>query len=248
MRWAIFILAAGLFAGQSVFSSSLQVGASYEEVIRTLGKPDGELDAGSRKILAYGKAQIKLKDGKVTSISPELTTLLAERDSDQESVEAKRAAGLVNYKGKWMRPSEQRDLVIREQGEKASKAASAAASNGGWLTNYDQALALAKKEKKKVLLNFTGSDWCGWCVRLDEEVFSKKQFVDYAREHYVLVKLDFPRRSKLPADLKKQNDRLAKKYKVRGFPTVVVLNSNGKKHTTGGYVAGGPKAFLRSIK
>ena len=247
MRSLLRISLLGLCALQLAAAAAPTIGASYEEVIAALGKPDGELDAGSRKILTYGKAQIKLKDSKVSSISPELEGLLAERDADQASVEAKRKAGLVNYKGKWMRPSERDAFIAHEQKQQATRVASSQATTD-WITDYDQALAVAKAQNKKVLLNFTGSDWCGWCIKLDKEVFSQKQFLNYAKDNYILVKLDFPRRTQLPANLKRQNDALAKKYKVRGFPTVVVLNSNGKTHKTGGYVRGGPKAFIRSLQ
>ncbi len=247
MRTLLRILILSFCALQFATAATPSIGASYEEVLAALGKPDGELEAGSRKILTYGKAQIKLKDGKVSSISPGLETLLAERDADQASVEAKRNAGLVNYKGKWMRPSE-RDAFIAHQKKQQARQAALTQAPTGWITDYDLALAMAKAQNKQVLLNFTGSDWCGWCIKLDKEVFSQKQFLEYAEDHYILVKLDFPRRSALPDYLKRQNEALAIKYKVRGFPTIVVLNSNGKKHKTGGYVRGGPATFIRSLQ
>ncbi|MGZ0656103.1 thioredoxin family protein [Coraliomargarita sp. W4R53] len=225
----------------------LTLGASYDEVINTLGKPDGELNAGSRQILTYGQAQIKLKDGKVSSISPQLTQLLAAREADQDSVEAKRSAGLVNYKGKWMRPSERDAFIAHEKKQQAAQAALTQVQPH-WITDYDQALAMAKAQNKQILLNFTGSDWCGWCIKLDKEVFSQQSFLNYAKDHYVLVKLDFPKRSQLPAYLKTQNTKLAEKFKIRGFPTIVVLNSNGKKYKTSGYVRGGPQALINSIR
>ena len=161
-------------AAQSVaFAIPINSGASYEQVITALGKPDGEIEAGSRKILTYGKAQIKLQNGKIISISPELDKLLVERDADKKSVEAKRAAGLIDYRGKWMYPSERDALVASENKQKASLAVHSQPQSG-WITDYDQALATAKAQNKKVFLNFTGSDWCGWCIKLDKEVFSQK--------------------------------------------------------------------------
>lgn len=230
-----------------IHAKPLSVGASYAEVVAALGEPDGDLNAGSRQILTYGKAQIKLKHGKVSSISPDLEKLLAERDANQDSIKAKRAAGLINHEGKWMRRSERDAIVVRENKEKAAQVTTVQAQ-AGWIANYDRALDIAKAQNKKILLNFTGSDWCGWCIKLDKEVFSQAKFLNYAKDNYVLVKLDFPKRSQLPAGLKQQNERLAKKFNVRGFPTVVVLNSNGKKYSTGGYVRGGPSAFIASIQ
>ena len=80
----------------------------------------------------------------------------------------------------------------------AAVTSSVAMAAAGWDDNYEKALEKAKTEKKMVLLDFTGSDWCGWCMKLDKEVFSKKEFKDYAKENLVLVELDFPRGNARP--------------------------------------------------
>lgn len=98
----------------------------------------------------------------------------------------------------------------------------------GWETDVDAALALAKKEKKAVMLEFTGSDWCPPCIMMGKEVFSKEEFVKAASEKYVLVHLDFPKGDKALAE---KNQPLLEKYKVDGFPTVVLLNSEGVEFT-----------------
>ena len=77
-----------------------------------------------------------------------------------------------------------------------------------WLTDLPKAQAQAKEEKKMVLLDFTGSDWCGWCIKLHNEVFSKPEFAEYARKNLVLVEVDFPRKKKLGAEQKKANEAL----------------------------------------
>lgn len=97
----------------------------------------------------------------------------------------------------------------------------------GWVTDVDAALAQAKKEKKSVLLEFTGSDWCPPCIMMHKKVFSKKAFVDAASKDFILVHLDFPKGD--PA-LKEKNEPFAKQYKIEGFPTVVLLNSEGKEY------------------
>ena len=74
----------------------------------------------------------------------------------------------------------------------AAVTSSAAFAAAGWEDNYEKAMAKAKAEKKMVLLDFTGSDWCGWCIKLDKEVFSKKEFKDYAKENLVLVEGGVP--------------------------------------------------------
>lgn len=94
----------------------------------------------------------------------------------------------------------------------------------GWETDVDAALALAKKENKAVMLEFTGSDWCPPCIKMGKEVFSKEEFVKEASKKYILVHLDFPKGDKELAD---KNKPLLEKYKVSGFPTVVLLDSEG---------------------
>jgi len=96
----------------------------------------------------------------------------------------------------------------------------------GWLTDVDEAIALAKKENKAVMLEFTGSDWCPPCMMMKREVFSKEEFMKGASEKFVLVHLDFPRGN---AELREKNQPLAEKYKIEGYPTIVLLDSNGKE-------------------
>jgi thioredoxin-related protein len=124
----------------------------------------------------------------------------------------------------------------------------ASAAKDGWLDNLDAAKAQAKKENKKILLDFTGSDWCGWCKKLDAEVFSTQEFKDYAAKKLVLVEVDFPRGFKLPAATQKQNEELQAKYKIEGYPTVIVLSASGTKSGQLGYVEGGPKAFISALE
>jgi thioredoxin-related protein len=117
-----------------------------------------------------------------------------------------------------------------------------------WLTDYNTAKAQAKTDNKLVLLDFTGSDWCGWCKRLNAEVFSKPQFQEYAAKNLVLVELDFPRHKQQSEAVKKQNGELASQYQIEGFPTVIVLNAAGKKVGELGYMQGGPEAFIAALE
>ena len=98
-----------------------------------------------------------------------------------------------------------------------------------WLTDLPKAQAQAKKENKLVMLDFTGSDWCGWCIKLNRDVFSKPEFAKYAKENLVLVEVDFPRNKKQSAEQKKANADLQAKYKIDGYPTIIVLNGEGKQ-------------------
>ena len=114
--------------------------------------------------------------------------------------------------------------------------ASFAMAAAGWDDDYDKAIAKAKAEKKLVLLDFTGSDWCGWCIKLDKDVFSKKEFKDFAKDNLVLVEVDFPQAKKLAKKTEKQNEDLKNKFRVQGYPTLVMLDADGKEvHRIGGY-------------
>jgi len=94
------------------------------------------------------------------------------------------------------------------------------AKNEGWLVNLDEAYAEAQKTGKPIMANFTGSDWCGWCKRLDKSVFLQDGFSEWAEKNVVLLELDFPRRFKLPKEVADQNNGLQRAFKVRGFPAI----------------------------
>jgi protein disulfide-isomerase len=119
----------------------------------------------------------------------------------------------------------------------------------GWTTHFDDAMAKAKTDNKAVLLNFTGSDWCPYCIQMKHEVLDTGQFREYANENLELVEVDFPDAKPQSEQLKAQNKGLAKKYKVGGYPTFIVLNSDGKvlgKQV--GYLEGGPSAFIAKME
>ncbi len=124
----------------------------------------------------------------------------------------------------------------------------ASAAKEGWTENFEAAKAQAKKQNKKVVLDFTGSDWCPWCMRLDKEVFSKPEFKDYAAKHLVLVEVDFPEHARQSAATKKQNEALQNKYRVQAFPTIIVLSPSGAKLSESGYIDGGPKGFIKTVE
>ena len=122
------------------------------------------------------------------------------------------------------------------------------AADVNWMTDFTAAQKKAKDEKKLVLMDFTGSDWCGWCIKLNKEVFTTKEFADYAKDNLVMVEVDFPRRKQLSDDQKKANEKLQSKYGAEGFPTIVVLNSEGKQvWKQVGYMQGGPKAWIAKL-
>jgi protein disulfide-isomerase len=117
-----------------------------------------------------------------------------------------------------------------------------------WLTDLDEAKKVAMKENKKLLVDFTGSDWCGYCIKLHKEVFDTPEFEKFAKD-YVLVELDFPRRKEQPAAEKAKNQAAQKKYGVNGFPTVIIMNTSGKvlNRAEGYSPDSGPSAYLPQL-
>ncbi|MBN2450558.1 MAG: thioredoxin family protein [Lentisphaeria bacterium] len=122
------------------------------------------------------------------------------------------------------------------------------AESGSWLTDFEEATKVATEKSLPILVNFTGSDWCGWCKRLDAEVFSQKAFQDYAKENLVLFVADFPMRKKLSDATKAQNGQLNRKYGVKGYPTILLLDSQGKELARTGYKPGGAEAYVAHLK
>jgi thioredoxin-related protein len=117
----------------------------------------------------------------------------------------------------------------------------------GWLTDLDEGIKVAKAEKKAILVDFTGSDWCGWCIRLKKEVFDQKEFAAVTKD-FVLVELDYPQKKKQSAEEKAKNKALAEKFSIEGFPTVMLLDSNGEPFAQTGYQDGGPVKYLAHLK
>lgn len=107
---------------------------------------------------------------------------------------------------------------------------STSAADGKWTTDFNAAREQAKKENKAILMDFTGSDWCGYCKKLKKEVFNTEQFQEWADKNLVLVEVDFPTaKVKQPAELKKANKALEERFKIEGYPTLVFADSTGKE-------------------
>jgi protein disulfide-isomerase len=131
----------------------------------------------------------------------------------------------------------------------AALAWQAQAADSTWLTDLPTAQAQAKAQKKIVLMDFTGSDWCHWCVKFREEVLDTKEFQDYASTNVVAVEVDFPNKKEQSDDLKKANAALKDKYHISGFPTLLVLDEDGKEiGRQVGYEEGGPAAFIAKLE
>src|SRR2546421_8612005 len=122
------------------------------------------------------------------------------------------------------------------------------AQNVEWLADLEAAQQKAKADNKLVLLDFTGSDWCGWCIKLKREVFDTSDFAQFAAAKLVLVEVDFPRHKTMAHLHQQANARLAKAYHVTSYPTLVILNPNGQEIGRMSYVAGGPSRFIAELE
>ena len=117
-----------------------------------------------------------------------------------------------------------------------------------WSTDFEKAKKTAKEKNLLILADFSGSDWCGWCKKLEAEVFSKSEFLSFAKNNFVLVLVDFPNRKKLPANIAKQNNGLQNKYRVEGYPTVIIMDASGKELDRTGYQPGGPSNYVKYLQ
>ena len=117
-----------------------------------------------------------------------------------------------------------------------------------WYENIEEAMEVASDNDVPILVDFTGSDWCKWCFVLEDEVFSQKEFIDYANENLVLVLLDFPRSKKMSNEQKAYNRNLAEKYNIKGFPTILILDKNSEILGQTGYQRGGAVNYINHLK
>ena len=117
-----------------------------------------------------------------------------------------------------------------------------------WLENLEKAQEIAKEKGIPIFVDFTGSDWCGWCFKLRDDIFSQEEFIQYSKENLVLLKLDFPRNIKQSKETKAYNENLARKYGIKGFPTILLLNSKGDVIAQTGYQYGGAAKYVEHLQ
>lgn len=125
-----------------------------------------------------------------------------------------------------------------------------AEASGGrinWFTNYDEAVRVSRSAAKPMVLLFTGSDWCSWCKKLDQEVLRTPEFADGVGDKFIFVLLDFPLNTTAPANLTAQNKKLQKEFDIQGFPTLIILDHQQKKIGSSGYRPGGGKPYAQYL-
>jgi thioredoxin-related protein len=124
-----------------------------------------------------------------------------------------------------------------------------ASATDGWTSDWQAAKARSKAEGKPIVLYMTGSDWCGWCKKLEKEVISQPAFMDFAKQHFILMEADYPRKKEQPPELKKQNAALEKQYLAGGYPTIWVLDSEGNRLSKDlGELKGGVDGYIAKLK
>ena len=156
-------------------------------------------------------------------------------------IEQGRKAGLAKREAK----KKAMEKVAKEIPQKTDKTSTPA----GFTDNLDEALAKAKAEGKLVYACFSGSDWCYWCKKLEEEVLSDPLFVAGVMDDYVLVFIDSPQDKALLSDrAKAENEKLTKKYGIEGYPTALIFDSDGKKIGETGYREGGAAEYVKHLK
>ena len=114
-----------------------------------------------------------------------------------------------------------------------------------WVSDFEKAKQTAAKEGKDLLIDFTGSDWCGWCIKLRKEVFDLDAFKTAGPKNFVLVEIDFPQnKTKLTKETQEQNAKLQTQFGIQGFPSIVLADAQGRPYAQTGYQAGGPEKYL----
>lgn len=189
---------------------------------------------------AKGMANVKL-----SKLDPALQKHFGYNPKKASEVEQKQTAANTQYRIQAINQPSSRPPA--DEGT-AQPTSAGQASELSWGTDLPTALNQARSENKMVLIDFTGSDWCGWCIKFDHDVLSTDKFAGYAKSKLVLVKLDFPHHKPQSDALKRANQELATRYHVDGFPTYVLLNFAGKElGRQVGYAAGGPDAFIAEL-
>jgi thiol-disulfide isomerase/thioredoxin len=190
-------------------------------------------------IHAAGAANARISD-----LSPELQKHFHYNAKQAAAAEQKLASDNAKYHEQLLQHP-----AVKPPDMTRAPVASAPGGEALWRTDYPGALQQAKSDPKLVLLDFTGSDWCGWCIKFQRDVLSTPKFGAYANKNLELVKVDFPRHSTQSEELKHSNTALGKQFNVDGLPTFVLVNGDGKElGRQVGYLEGGPDAFISKLE
>ena len=237
------IIAAGLLAGSAVLADDklpvLRCGANIYSNVTVLSV--SATDVYFTYNNGRGMANAKLKN-----LSPDLQRHFHFNPARAAQTEQKQAIANAEYR---QQAGKSRPAVSSGDRTRTAPTVAVHASDLIWGTDLTRALDQARAEGKTVLLDFTGSDWCPWCVKFDHDVLDTDQFAGYARNKLELVLVDFPRSKPQNGALKQANQALANRYHVTGFPTFVLVNYAGNElGRQVGYASGGPGAFIAELE
>jgi thiol-disulfide isomerase/thioredoxin len=186
-----------------------------------------------------GMGNVKLKD-----LSPEMQKHFNFNQTIAKAVEQKQAEDKVKYHEELLHQA-----AVKAPDMSRGTAPAARAADAVWREDFAGALKQAQSDNKCVLLDFTGSDWCPWCIKFDHDVLSTSRFAGYAAQKLELVKVDFPRSTPQSDGQRRANEALAKQFGVDGYPTYVLLSPAGKElGRQVGYLDGGPDAFVAELE
>ncbi len=174
--------------------------------------------------------QVKLEEAKpdTAPVAPPDSSRMRTISSDQMRRIVERDRARAQAMGERIRAAQieaEAEKYIKEHPEEFTPGKTPA----GWTDNFTAAVGKSKAEKKPILALFTGSDWCPPCQQLEKNILLQPAFKEFAKKHLVTLFLDFPREAKLDESVKKQNDDLAKKFSIEGYPTVMLLSADGQK-------------------
>lgn len=226
---------------------SAEVGNTEEEVLAESGDPTSRMSTGSVTVLNYPDKIVRLEDGAVVSVrrlgGGAAPATAAGKNAKAANGSTRNSASANASTGNGRSAS---------AGNAGAATAAAAKRPTGpaleWLSEYRAAVERATSAKRPVFLFFTGSNWCTWCKKLEAEILETTLFRNYAAKKLVLLKLDFPRGVQQPEWMISQNQALSKKYRITGYPTIVMLSPTGKFLANLGYAPGGPVPFVAALQ
>ena len=242
-------IAATLFACLSApLAWSAEVGNTEEEVLEASGEPTSRMSTGAVTVLNYPDKIVRLEDGAVVSVrrlgGGAAPAAGAGKNAKPVNGSTRNTASANVSTGSG------RSSTAGNAGGAATAAAPKRPSGPAleWLSEYRAAVERAASAKRPVFLFFTGSNWCTWCKKLEAEILETTFFRNYAAKKLVLLKLDFPRGVQQPEWMISQNQALSKKYRITGYPTIVMLSPTGKFLANLGYAPGGPVPFVAALQ
>jgi hypothetical protein len=225
VKVAIAVLAL-LSAGPAL---ALTVGETYNQLIIEKGKPQGVTTSDGFQILSYPDVIVKLKDGAVVSL----------RATDKAH---------AVFAAPTPAPSPL-PVAVPAPAPVAPVVAAPSDASSAWETRVGPAIALAQAKRLHILITFTGADWDNWSTKMDREVYSQPEFASYARDRFVLLRLDYPRHSAQPSDVAAQAADMLRRCKVVAFPTAIIMDEDTRiLARIEGYRPGGPANFIQLMQ